>query len=177
MAPLALLLPRSAWALRCGTYIVQQGETRAQVRGDCGAPFFMDRYVGHPGVGVTSPAEPGAAVVSEVWYYNFGPQCLMVRLDFSGGVLARERMLGHGFTGQGGSCDFNDITTGLSVAGLIGRCGFPASRGRNPLATAVALGAQAPAWGEAWTYPAEGSVAAFRAQLQDGWVTDVQFVR
>lgn len=31
LAPLALLMPQRAWALRCGTQIVKQGETAAQV--------------------------------------------------------------------------------------------------------------------------------------------------
>lgn len=174
LALLALLLPSRAWALRCGTQIVKQGDTAAQVRDECGAPFFMDYYVGPPGVGVDTPVEPGAAVTTEVWYYNFGPQQLMVRLEFSGGVLAREQTLGYGFVGQGGPCDYTTITTGMSVADLIARCGFPASRGRNPLAIAAAMGAQAPAWGETWFYPADGSSAAREVQLQDGRVVDIQ---
>lgn len=108
------------------------------------------------------------------WYYNFGPQKLMVRLEFSGGVLAREQTLGYGSTGRGGPCDTNIITVGMSVADLIARCGFPATLGRNPLATAAAMGAQAPAWGETWFYPGDGSRAAREVQLQDGQVVGVK---
>ncbi len=176
LAPLALLMPQRAWALRCGTQIVKQGETAAQVRDACGEPFYVGHYVGPPGVGVETPVEPGAAVTTEAWYYNFGPQRLMVRLEFSGGVLAREQTLGYGFVGQGGPCDYTTITTGMSVADLIGRCGFPATRGRNPLATAAAMGAQAPAWGETWFYPVDGSQRARAVQLQAGRVVDVQIV-
>lgn len=174
LAPLALLLPQRAWALHCGTQIVKQGETAAQVRDACGEPFYVGHYVGPPGVGVETPVEPGAAVTTEAWYYNFGPQKLMVRLEFSGGVLAREQTLGYGFTGRGGPCDTNIITVGMSVADLIARCGFPATLGRNPLATAAAMGAQAPAWGETWFYPGDGSRAAREVQLQDGQVVGVK---
>ncbi|MGH8145106.1 MAG: DUF2845 domain-containing protein [Rhodanobacteraceae bacterium] len=171
---LALVLPQRAWALRCGTQIVKQGEFTAQVREQCGAPFFVDSYVGPPGVGVNTPVEPGAAVASEVWYYNFGPQRLMVRLEFSGGVLASERTLGYGFVGRGGPCDFTNVTTGMSVADLIARCGFPATRARNPLAVAAYMGARAPAWGETWFYPADGSRAAREIRLQNGRVVGIQ---
>lgn len=174
--PLAVWLPQRAWALRCGGQIVKPGETAAQVRDACGAPFFMDHYAAPPGVGVDTPVEPGAAVTTEAWYYNFGPQRLMVRLEFSGGVLAREKTLGYGFAGRGGPCDFIGVTAGMSVTGLIARCGFPASRARNPLATAAGMGSRAPAWGETWFYPADGSRAAREVRLQEGRVVDVQVV-
>jgi hypothetical protein len=35
---------------------------------------------------------------------------------------------------------------------------------------------RAPAWGETWFYPADGSRAARRIQLQEGRVVDVQVV-
>ena len=111
-----------------------------------------------------------------VWYYNFGPQRLMVRLDFSNGVLTRVKTLGYGFVGSGGTCDFSNVTTGMSVADLIAKCGYPATRSRDPLATAVGLGAQAPAWGETWFYAASGSRAAREIHLQDGRVTDVKLM-
>lgn len=173
-ALLLLLAAQPAWALRCGTHIVGQGESAANVRKECGAPFFVDRYARSPGVDVTVPGAPGAVVTVESWYYNFGPQRLMVPLDFSGGTLAREQTLGYGFVGSGGPCAFNDVTSGMSVATLIGRCGMPASRARNPLAVAVGLGERAPAWSETWTYPADGSDPAFVVDTQDGRVTDVR---
>lgn len=174
---LAVWLPQRAWALRCGGHIVKQGETVAQVHDECGAPFFKDYYVAPSGVGVDTPVEPGVAVTTEAWYYNFGPQRLMVRLEFSGGVLAREETLGYGFAGRGGPCDFIGVTTGMSVADLIARCGFPAQRARNNLAIAAYAGSRAPAWGETWFYPGDGSRAARRIQLQEGRVVDVQVVR
>src|SRR6185437_4197925 len=44
--------------------------------------------------------------------------------------------------------DFTGITTGMSVADLIARCGLAPHRTRNPLAWSAYQGAQAPAWGE-----------------------------
>ncbi len=105
---LLALLPTSAWALRCNGRIVSQGDTLAEVRARCGAPFFVDHFARSPGVGVDvgMPGAQGTVVTGQAWYYNFGPQRLMVRLDFSGGVLARERTLGYGFVGAGGPCHF-----------------------------------------------------------------------
>jgi len=176
LALLFAVLPSRAWALRCGTHLVKQGDLAPQVRDECGDPFYIGHYVGSPGVGVETPVEPGAAVATEAWYYNFGPQRLMVRLEFSGGVLAREQTLGYGFVGNGGPCDFTGITTGMSVADLIARCGLAPHRTRNPLAWSAYQGAQAPAWGETWIYPADGSRAAREIQLQEGRVTDIKVV-
>lgn len=175
---LALGLPQRAWALRCGTHLVKQGDRAAQVREDCGAPFFVDHYAALPGVGVNTPVEPGIPVVGEAWYYNFGPQRLMVRLDFSNGVLQRERTLGYGFVGKGGPCDYHVITTGMSVAKLIADCGFPARRSRSVLANGAYYGnpRSAPAWGETWSYPADGSLRAREVYLLNGRVEDVKIV-
>jgi hypothetical protein len=175
LVPLVVLLPQRAWALRCGTHIVKQGDLAPQVREECGDPFYIGYYVGPPGAGVETPADvPVAAVTTEAWYYNFGPQRLMVRLEFSGGVLAREQTLGYGFVGSGGPCDFNGVTIGMSVADLIARCGLAPGRSRNPLAYSAYQGAQAPAWGETWIYPADGSRAAREIRLQEGRVVDIE---
>ncbi|MBU6478792.1 MAG: DUF2845 domain-containing protein, partial [Xanthomonadaceae bacterium] len=66
------------------------------------------------------------------------------------------------------------ITVGMSVADLIARCGLAPSRTRNPLAWSAYQGAQAPAWGETWLYPTDGSRAAREIQLQEGRVTDIE---
>jgi len=176
LALLFAVLPSRAWALRCGTRIVKQGDLAPQVRDECGDPFFVDTYAGSPGVGVETPVEPGAAVTTEAWYYNFGPQRLMVRLEFSGGVLAREQTLGYGFVGNGGPCELTGISIGMSVADLIARCGLAPSRSRNPLAYSAYQGGQAPAWDETWTYPADGSRAAREILLQEGRVTDIKVI-
>jgi len=176
LALLFAVLPSRAWALRCGTRIVKQGDLAPQVRDECGDPFFVDTYVGSPGVGVETPVEPGAAVTTEAWYYNFGPQRLMVRLEFSGGVLAREQTLGYGFVGNGGPCELTGISIGMSMADLIARCGLAPSRSRNPLAYSAYQGGQAPAWDETWTYPADGSRAAREILLQEGCVTDIKVI-
>jgi hypothetical protein len=110
------------------------------------------------------------------WRPNDVSGRLMVRLEFSGGALAREKTLGYGFAGRAGPCDFIGVTTGMSVADLIARCGFPARRARNNLAVAAYAGSRASAWGETWFYPADGSRAARRIQLQEGRVVDVQVV-
>jgi hypothetical protein len=177
LALLFAVLPSRAWALRCGTHIVKQGDLAPQVRDECGEPFYIGYYVGPPGADVATPADvPVAAVTTEAWYYNFGPQRLMVRLEFSGGVLAREQTLGYGFVGDGGPCDFTGVSVGMSVADLIARCGLAPSRSRNALAYSAYPGAPTPAWGETWIYPADGSRAARKILLQEGRITDIEVV-
>jgi hypothetical protein len=108
-----LLLPQAAWALRCGTRVVMTGDRDFQVRERCGEPFFEDSYQVFNRSGVGAPVEYGAETVYDAWYYNFGPQQLMVRLLFADGELVREDTLGYGFNGTRGPCKPDHITAGM----------------------------------------------------------------
>src|SRR6185437_16775917 len=46
LVPIAVVLPQRAWALRCGTHIVKQGDLAPQLRDECGDPFYIGYYVG-----------------------------------------------------------------------------------------------------------------------------------
>lgn len=90
-------------AFRCGAKLVSEGDLRSEVAAKCGEPddvinqssvfrrpVIWDRgrpyYVG----------ENLIEVPIESWIYNLGPNKLMRKLRFEGGVLAEIETLGYG---------------------------------------------------------------------------------
>jgi hypothetical protein len=125
---LPVLLPHAAWAMRCGTHVVQQGDGAAEVRARCGVPFFVDLYQVVTFGGRIAPPTLHYPIMYEAWYYNFGPSQMMVQLLFSHGTLERERTLGYGFSGKPGPCNLDTVGGGMSSGELYARCGAPVQR-------------------------------------------------
>jgi hypothetical protein len=176
-----LLLSHAAWALRCGTRVVMQGDQDFQVRERCGEPFFEDSYQVFNRSGVGTPVENGIETVYDAWYYNFGPQQLMVRLLFANGELVREDTLGYGFSGTPGPCNPDLITEGMSSGELFARCGPPAHRrqiyGDTLLRDrATRNAALIPQRREEWYYPGDGGQRGRIVHLLNGRVQDVQAI-
>jgi len=105
------LISDGAYAFRCGNRIVTEDMHEAEVRRACGAPTTM-RHIGRTLRNVNIPIEaqhggwtsrrfPGVDFVQEVvvteYVYNFGPQKLMRRLIFEGGILVSIESLGYGY--------------------------------------------------------------------------------
>ncbi|HXS72984.1 MAG TPA: DUF2845 domain-containing protein [Rhodanobacteraceae bacterium] len=179
--PLLLAWAHPAWALRCGTRLVEQGDQDFQVRERCGDPFFVDSYATFARNGTGAPIETGVETVYDAWYYNFGPQQLMVRLLFANGELVREQTLGYGFNGSGGPCNLDIITDGMSSGELYARCGAPAERRQiygDALLRDGFHGARllVPRIHEEWFYPARGGDRAREVLLLNGRVEDVKVV-
>jgi hypothetical protein len=110
VAALALAVSTGpAFALRCGTDLVIEGQTKFDVLLRCGAPSFTDgRLEYRPGgpnptiprpiesLGQTYPFASGRETQVEEWVYNFGPTQLMSVLIFENGRLIEIRTLGYG---------------------------------------------------------------------------------
>lgn len=102
-AVLGFAAPAHADALRCGSRLVRDGDTRAEVRDLCGEPTdvqtttilrrphydFNGRLL-YYGDGVVE-------VPVEVWTYNFGPYKLMRRIRFVDGLIDDIETLGYGY--------------------------------------------------------------------------------
>lgn len=110
--PAALLLatlsmgaavPALGDAMRCGSRLVSDGETRDAVRSKCGAPSDVQTrtilrrpYYDFHG----RPIYFGDGLVEvpvEVWTYNFGPYQLMRRVRFVDGIVDEIETLAHGY--------------------------------------------------------------------------------
>ena len=152
-----------AFALRCGSRLVSEGDQDFQVRDRCGDPFWTDHYANLEIIGTHSPIEEQREVQFDIWYYNFGPRQLMRRLVFRDGHLLREDTLGYGVNQIGDDC--NRILDELSAGELVARCGEPASR-RSQADTFVRR-------------PARG-VELWYDQRREEWIYDIgdrEFVR
>jgi hypothetical protein len=101
-----LLAGAPAYAFRCGDKLVDEGDTRTEVRSKCGEPVEIIRksilralvYWWHG-----RPIRIGTELVEvpvEIWLYNFGPDKLMRRLRFEDGELVDIETLGYGYTGK-----------------------------------------------------------------------------
>ena len=91
------LTTSAAMVLRCGTRVVEIGDTKLQVLAYCGEPDSKDierirtvkRRKGRSKVESTE--------IVEVWTYNYGPTRFMRQLYFSGSRLIRVEELEKGF--------------------------------------------------------------------------------
>jgi hypothetical protein len=91
-------------ALRCGTKLVSEGDTRSEVAAKCGEPteVVTQKSVFRRPVIWTNGrpyflGEDFIEVQVEAWIYNLGPNKLMRRLRFEGGVLTEIDSLGYGY--------------------------------------------------------------------------------
>ena len=101
---LGFLASAQALAFRCGTRLVSEGDTRSQVIAKCGDPSD----VANQGSVFRRPVfwnhgrryyagENFIEVPIETWVYNLGPNKLMRRLRFEGGVVVEITTLGYGY--------------------------------------------------------------------------------
>ena len=92
-----------AFAMRCGSRLVEEGESRAEVRAKCGDPSDVSHrailrrpvlwWHGRRFYEGFDPVE----VPIETWIYNLGPNKLMQRLKFEDGLLVEIESLGYGY--------------------------------------------------------------------------------
>ena len=91
-------------AFRCGSKIVTEGATRSEVAAKCGEPtevLTMRSLFRRPVIWSSGrPYYVGEDLIEvpvESWIYNLGPNKLMRRLRFEGGMLAEIETLGYGY--------------------------------------------------------------------------------
>jgi hypothetical protein len=96
--------PAFADSMRCGTRLVSEGDSRAEVAAQCGEPTDVveQRSVFRRPVvwGYGRPIYVGQDFVEvpvEIWLYNLGPNKLMRRLRFEGGYVVEIETLGYGY--------------------------------------------------------------------------------
>lgn len=100
---LALAAAAPAYAFRCGTKLVSEGDTRSQVVAKCGEPTEVERrsVLREPITWIGGrPYRAGLGLVEvpvEFWIYNLGPSKFMRRVHFEDGVVVDIETLGYGY--------------------------------------------------------------------------------
>lgn len=116
---LGLMISQSAFALRCGSYVINEGMFKGEVFGKCGQPVSVSshierrtngnsvlnqQYYGNQrnifpnssfGFGQNYSVE--VDVLVEEWIYNFGSSRIQQYLRFENGKLMEIRNLGRGY--------------------------------------------------------------------------------
>ena len=106
-AGLSLAAASPAFAFRCGTHLITEGDTRSKVIAYCGEPTEVESrsaILRRPLVWIGGrPYNVGEGYVEvpvDVWVYNLGPSKLMQRLRFEDGKLTDIETLGYGYYEQ-----------------------------------------------------------------------------
>jgi hypothetical protein len=101
---LGLLACSPAFAFRCGSKLVSEGDSRAEVRAKCGEPVdvvTLRSLFRRPMIWANGRSyfvgQDLMEVPVESWTYNLGPNKLMRRVRFEGGVVADIETLGYGY--------------------------------------------------------------------------------
>ena len=101
---LGLLACSPAFAFRCGSKIVSEGDSRAEVMAKCGEPadiFAQSSVFRRPVIWANGrPHYIGRdfmEVLVESWVYNLGPNKFMRRVRFEDGFVAEIETLGYGY--------------------------------------------------------------------------------
>jgi hypothetical protein len=96
--------PAFADGFRCGTKLVLEGATRSEVAAKCGEPtevITMRSIFRRPVIWTSGRpyfiGEDAIEVPVESWLYNLGPNKLMRRIRFEGGVITEIETLGYGY--------------------------------------------------------------------------------
>lgn len=103
LAMLALAAAAPAYAFRCGTQLVHEGDTRSEVIAKCGEPTEIERRSvwRRPVVWIRGrPFHIGTDLVEipvELWIYNLGPHKLMRIVKFEDGFVVEIGTLGYGY--------------------------------------------------------------------------------
>lgn len=85
-----------AATMRCAQGVVVQGDSRAEVRRDCGEPSRTERVSGPAVVKLLGSTRLAKRKV-EVWRYNFGPRSLMHDVYFVDGKVQIIQTGSYGF--------------------------------------------------------------------------------
>ena len=141
----AFFCAERAHALRCGTHLIDTGDTQTEVRARCGEPVDVAVRVEERAVHQAVAAGNGrAAIVSsavsaviETWTLNFGPQRFMVRVEFLDGLVSDIQTLGRGFPPEQLGTRAYDVRLGQSPSRVRASWGEPAERNARVVQNAV----------------------------------------
>ena len=104
---LSLAAASPAYALRCGSHVISEGDTRSEVIAYCGDPTEIQSsssILRRPVTWINGrPYSVGEGLIEipvDVWLYNLGPNKLMQRIRFEAGRVVAIESLGYGYYEQ-----------------------------------------------------------------------------
>ncbi len=104
---LSLAAASPAYALRCGSHVISEGDTRSEVIAYCGDPTEIQSsssILRRPVTWINGrPYSVGEGLIEipvDVWLYNLGPNKLMQRIRFEEGRVVAIESLGYGYYEQ-----------------------------------------------------------------------------
>ena len=98
-----LTAPAHADGMRCGSQVIRDGDSRAEVRAFCGEPVdvqtrtILRRPVYNLRGRLVYSGDGLVEIPVETWTYNFGPNKLMRRVRFIDGIVEEVETLGYGY--------------------------------------------------------------------------------
>ena len=184
---LALFSAERAHALRCGTYLIDTGDTRAEVRARCGDPVDVavriDQRTVHNGRRVAGVVvSRTVSAVIESWTLNFGPQRFMVRIQFVDGRVSAIETLGRGFSPDQLGTRAYDVRLGQSPSRVRATWGEPTETTSRIVQNAVTAApidgvvqtAQTTTQVETWVYNFGPRRFMRRVTFEDGRVVRIE---
>ncbi len=188
VALILLVVSSEALALRCDGRIVATGDRDFQVRGRCGAPYFVDGYSelvsygsDHDQGGYGGTTYHRSERVYEDWYYNFGGNRLLYRLRFRDGRLVRIDTHGYGRNpGESKRCDDATLARGTPIGQVYLHCGPPYSRQARYRDASTGTGGyrrQRQVRYEEWLYPSHRAGHSRLAIFIEGRLHRIEHVR
>lgn len=180
MILLAATGARASDTVSCGDELLFEGAYQAEVRAQCGEPFWVNSWVESHVVGPDGPVEVAEQLRVSEWYFHRGPNRLMRRLVFHNGRLVDIETLGHGVSGTPGTgtCEPREMNPGLSMGELVARCGLPAFReswyGRRSIRLDGLVERHALIRYETWGYDFGPNRFTRYVTFENGRITDVR---
>lgn len=140
-----MILCSSAFALRCGSHLVEEGDRKVEVRIKCGDPLFTEHWESESATYITNTkdelrgdlfvnreitVDQGRTDHIEEWTYNFGPTRFIQYLTFINGRLEKIEDGPKGFSGDVLSGEFRPrcgylVESGDRKIEVIIKCGDP----------------------------------------------------
>jgi len=179
--------PSSALAMRCGTHLIERGDTRIELLARCGEPTDVSRSVEQHTLALRGDNQAVARTVTIVvdsLLYNFGPTQLMRRVEVRDGRISQIQTLGQGFEPTAVANTDAPIRLGDERVRVRSRWGEPADRSlRSETRAASYRDAESVAVArtiievETWTYNFGPTRFMRRVSFENGRVVRVETLR
>ena len=161
MLMLVTLTARAGETLRCDSRLVTAGDWQHTLSERCGTPYFVEEWTELHSVRSGPESAVSRSIRFEDWFYDFGPERLLVRARLRDGQLEGfETLSRRGRSRPHADCRDAALPPGLSTGELVSLCGLPSQRdalpeavvhGESPVQTIL------PTRRERWLYRATGS--------------------